>query len=75
MHQALRRPEDDGSAFELIRGARAFIVAAALACIALGVSGDSKGLVWFGIAFLAEEIYETGVILLILRYGRARGLL
>jgi len=25
------------------------------------------------VAFLAEELYETGVVILILRVGRARG--
>jgi hypothetical protein len=73
MWSALRRPEKDGAPLVLIRGLRAFIVALAFAAIAFGRWTASDGFVLFGIFFLAEELYETGLILLILRWGKARG--
>jgi len=73
MWAALRRPEEDGAPLLLIRGLRAFIVALAFAAIAFGRWTASNGFVLFGVFFLAEELYETGLILLILRWGKARG--
>lgn len=73
IHAALRRPEGADAALLLVRGARSFIAAAALTSIGIGHSVGSDGLVWFGVAFLAEEIYETGVVLGILRWGKTRG--
>lgn len=60
------------SPFWLVRGGRALIVAIACACIAGGILSNTSGLMWFGVAFLAEEIYETGTVLLILRHHRKK---
>jgi hypothetical protein len=72
--RAVRERERPGAPLLLARGARSVIAAAALFVIALGEIVGSPALVWFGVAFLAEEIYETGVVILILRWGEARGL-
>ena len=58
--------------FWLVRGGRGLIVAIACACIAAGLHAEVRGLTYFGLGFLAEELYETGVVLLILRGGRKR---
>lgn len=58
--------------FWLVRGGRGLIVAIACACIAAGLALGPRGLYYFGLGFLAEELYETGVVLLILRGGRRR---
>jgi hypothetical protein len=58
--------------FWLVRGGRGLIVAIACACIAGGLWAEVRGLTYFGLGFLAEELYETGVVLLILRGGRRR---
>lgn len=55
----------------LVRGGRALIVALSFLAVAAGLRFSEQGLVWFGLAFLGEEIYETGVVLLILRRHRA----
>ena len=60
------------SPFWLVRGGRALIVAIACACIAGGILSDTSGLMWFGVAFLGEELYETGTVLLILRHHRKK---
>jgi hypothetical protein len=60
------------SPFWLVRGGRALIVAIACACIAAGMTYDVRGLMWFGVAFLGEELYETGMVLLILRHHRKK---
>ncbi len=73
IYGVLRRPEGDGAPLVLVRGIRAFIVSAAFSSIAIGRLTDSEGFFWFGVFFLAEELYETGVMLLILRWGRSRG--
>ncbi len=64
---ALRQREEDHAPLLLVRGGRSLIAAAALLVIAGGIVGSSQALVWFGIAFLAEELYETGLVILILR--------
>ncbi len=73
IYAALRRPEEDEAPLVFVRGIRAFIVSAAFSAIAIGRLTDSEGFFWFGVFFLAEELYETGVMLVILRWGRARG--
>jgi hypothetical protein len=46
------------------------IVAVSLAALGGGVLFASKGLLLIGAIFLGEELYETGVILLVLRAGQ-----
>ena len=71
--RAFRNRESSAAPLLFARGARAVIVGAALAVISGGLLAASDGLVWFGVAFLAEEVFETGVVILILRWGTARG--
>ena len=69
----LRRREESDAPIWLLRGARWAIAGAACACIAAGIAAGSRGLTYFGIAFLAEELYETTLVLVILRWGKRRG--
>jgi uncharacterized membrane protein HdeD (DUF308 family) len=73
--RAIRERDSDGAPLLLLRGARTLLIGIALAVIAAGQSTGSEALTWFGVAFLAEETYETSLVLLILRWGKARGLL
>lgn len=50
----------------LVRGIRRLVTAVALAVFALALLTDTRGLMAFAEVFLAEELYETGVLLLIL---------
>ena len=56
------------SALRVVRGIRGVIVAVSLAALGGGVLCASTGLLVFGLIFLGEELYETGVVL-----GPARG--
>ena len=67
-----RDPGHDDSAFWLIRGGRALIVAVALAAIAGGLRFEAPALRLFGVVFLIEELYETGMVLALLRFARSR---
>jgi hypothetical protein len=55
---------------EVVRGIRGVIVAVSLAALGGGVLFASTGLLAFGLIFLGEELYETGVVLLALRAGQ-----
>ena len=46
------------------------IVAVSLAALGGGVLCASPGLLVFGLIFLGEELYETGVVVLALRAGQ-----
>ena len=62
---------DDPRASErVVRGIRGIIIAVALACIAVGLLTDVRWPIWFGIAFLAEELLETGIMLWALKRDR-----
>lgn len=65
-----RSPDHDDAAFWLVRGGRALIVAVALGAIAAGLRYDAYGLWLFGVVFLVEELYETGMVLALLRWSR-----
>jgi hypothetical protein len=54
---------------DLVRGIRACVVALAAVAFAAGALLAQSGLVVLGLVFLAEEIYETGVLALIIRSG------
>jgi hypothetical protein len=56
-------------ALRVVRGIRALIVAVRVAALGGGVLFASTGLVVFGLIFLGEELYETGVVLLALHAG------
>jgi hypothetical protein len=51
----------------LVRGIQALAAGTGAALLGAGVFGGSRWLLILGAIFLAEEIYETGVVLLALR--------
>ena len=53
-----------------MRGIRGIVVGAGMLALAGGIAFGSTGLVAFGLVFLAEELYETGVVLLVLKAAR-----
>jgi hypothetical protein len=68
--QGLSDVDHPASALWVMRGIRGVIVAVSLAALGGGVLFASKGLLVFGVIFLGEELYETGVVLLVLRAGQ-----
>jgi hypothetical protein len=52
-----------------VRGLQGIIVAICMAALAVGTALGQVWLIVFGGLWLAEEIYETGVLALILRAG------
>lgn len=65
----LREIDHPASALRVVRGLRGVIVAVSVAALGGGVLWTSTGLLVFGLIFLGEELYETGVLLLALRAG------
>ena len=61
--------EDPSAPLWVVRGFRGIIVALCMAFLALGTVLGQVWLVVFGALWLAEEIYETGILALILRAG------
>jgi hypothetical protein len=61
--------EDPSAPLWVVRGLRGIIVALCMAALAVGTILSQLWLVVFGALWLAEEIYETGVLALILRAG------
>jgi hypothetical protein len=66
----VRAVDHPASALQVVRGLRDVIVAVSVAAFGGGVLCDSTGLLVFGLIFLGEELYETGVLLLALRAGQ-----
>ena len=69
--RALRRGDETASSLWLIRGIRGLVVAVAAWALAGGMLFGATWLLVFGGVFLAEELYETGVVALILRRSSA----
>jgi hypothetical protein len=67
MARALRDADDPRSSLALIRGVRGLVLAVAAWTLAAGLLLDQWGLLAFGAIFLAEELYETGLVALVLR--------
>jgi hypothetical protein len=65
----LRGAEHPDGALCLIRGLRGLIVWICLTCFALGALMEQVWLLVFAGLWLLEEIYETGLLVLILRAG------
>ena len=65
--RAVRRADDASSSLWIIRGIRGLVVAVAAWALAGGLLFEQTWLLVFGGIFLAEELYETGVVALILR--------
>jgi hypothetical protein len=61
--------EDPSAPLWVVRGLRGIIVALCMASLAIGTVLGHMWLVVFGALWLAEEIYETGILALILRAG------
>jgi hypothetical protein len=66
--RGLRHADDPASSLWLVRGIRDIVVGVGMAALASGIAFESTGLLVFGAVFLAEELYETGVVLFILRH-------
>ena len=71
MGRALRRADEPTSSLTLIRGIRGLVVSVAAWALAGGMLFAQTWLLVFGGVFLAEELYETGVVALILRRSAA----
>lgn len=65
--RGFRQPAEPGSALCLVRGLQGIIIALALLTLASGVLFEQGWLLVFGAVFLVEELYETGLLILILR--------
>jgi hypothetical protein len=68
--RALRAPDRDDSSLRLIWGIRALIIAATSVAFALGIVYESRVTILIAAVILAEELYETGVVVLALRRHR-----
>lgn len=60
------------ASLDLVRGIRGCVVAVVAGTSALGLLAAQTGLLVFGAIFLGEELYETGVLIAIIRSARAR---
>jgi hypothetical protein len=67
---ALRAPDRDDSSVRLVWGIRALIIALTSVAFALGIVYGSRATMLLAAVVLAEELYETGVVLLVLRHHR-----
>ena len=65
----LGRGLTEAGSLDVIRGLRGWVVAASMASLAAGVLAAETGFLVFGAIFLAEELYETGVVALVIRAG------
>jgi hypothetical protein len=63
----LRCADEPGASLRVIRGIRGLAVAIGTAALAAGVLSDARWALAFGAVFLLEELYETGVVALVLR--------
>ena len=66
---ALRAPDRDDSSVRLVWGIRGLIIAATSLAFALGLLYDSRATILIAAVILAEELYETGVVLLVLKHA------
>lgn len=67
--RGLRHGDDPDAPLWIVRGLRGVIVALSMGALSAGVVFAQLWLIVFGAVWLAEEIYETGVLALILRSG------
>jgi hypothetical protein len=66
----VRAIDHPASPLRVVRGLRGVIVAVSLVALGGGMLFTSPGLLVFGVIFLGDELYETGVLLLALRAGQ-----
>lgn len=62
-----RDADDPSSSLTVVRGIRGIAIAVGAWALAAGMVFGQTWLLAFGSVFLAEELYETGVVALILR--------
>ena len=67
LKRGLGGADDPSAPLRLVRGIRGIVVGIGAEAIAGGMLFGQTGLVVFGAVFLAEELYETGIVILILR--------
>ena len=67
--RAVRDSGDVASSLWLIRGIRGLVVAIAAWALAAGLLLTQTWLLVFGAVFLTEELYETGVVIAVLRWS------
>ncbi len=70
--RGLRFSGDPSAPLWIVRGLRGLVVMAGTWVLAGGILLSQIGLIVFGSIFLAEDLYETGILVLILRTGGAR---
>jgi hypothetical protein len=68
--RAFRAPEQEDSSARLVWGIRALIIATTSLAFALGILYRSRTTLLIAAVIPAEELYETGVVLLVLRRHR-----
>ena len=61
------RADDAASSLRAVRGIRGLVIGVAAWALAAGLLLEQTWLLVFGAVFLAEELYETGVLVLVLR--------
>jgi len=67
--RAVRNGDDGASSLWLTRGIRGLVVAIAAWALAAGLCFAQTWLLVFGAVFLTEELYETGVVIAVLRWS------
>jgi hypothetical protein len=67
--RVLARGVREARPLDVVRGIRGLVVALSAATFAAGVFLATPGLIVLGAVFLGEELYETGVLALIIRSG------
>ena len=65
----LRRGLSAAVSLDVIRGVRGWVIGLTMAAFAGGLFASETGLLVLGAVFLAEELYETGIVALIIRAG------
>ena len=66
--RAVRDGDNTASSLWLIRGIRGLVIAVTVWALAAGLLLAQTWLLVFGAVFLAEELYETGVVIVVLRW-------
>ena len=69
----MRRALRESASLELVRGIRALVTAEAAGVLALALLAGERGLLAFAAVILAEELYETGMLVLIIRSSGEAG--
>lgn len=68
--RGILRADDERSSLWVIRGIRGIAVAVGTTALAAGILLEEAWLLTFGVVFLLEELYETGIVALVLRHAR-----